>query len=194
MATIRDSTCRDQLIVAIGDVFIRRDTRMPGSLKFEFEECGAWKKLLHFDCYSVELLAFRVGWSFSYIAPQQVKGKAFGFGLQSAMNSAVNDVLRTASRTNFNALEITQVMKRRVVGTHYVHILAHPRQLRPNPFLRDTDSYYFPNRTQNPETDFPKSSIPIAAIDGTTTLRFPSDKHCHREQYREAWHFLTEPA
>jgi hypothetical protein len=158
MATIPKNASRKEHTITVGDVFIRSDTQIPDGLRFEFEEFGRWKKLLRVDSYSIEVLALRVGWSFSYIAPQQVKGNAFGFGLQSAANGALNDVLRAASRTSFNALEITQVMQHRVVGTHYIHILAHPRQLRPNPYLRNPDPYYFPNHTQDPEPIFRRAA------------------------------------
>jgi hypothetical protein len=161
MATIRKSSSRKdqkEQTLTVGDVFIRSDTQMPGGLQFEFEEYGRWKKLVRVDCHSVEALAPRVGWSFSYIAPQQVSGKAFGLGLQSAANSALNEVLRAAGRTNFNALEITHLIKHRVVGTHYIHIVAHPRQLRPNPYLRNPDPYYFPNRAQDLEPIFRRAA------------------------------------
>jgi hypothetical protein len=132
----------------VGNVFIKDGTPLPSSSHFDFADCGSWKKLMHVDSYTVELMALRSGWHFSYIITA-VKGSAFGLTQHSAIDGAMKRVIEAVSRFSFNSLEITEVTFHKTLVVHHVDVVANPRHLWPNPFLHDLDPHCYSNTLGN---------------------------------------------
>jgi hypothetical protein len=117
-------------------VFIENSARLPQGFRFAFEHCHGWKKLVDANVYAVELVALCVGWHFVCIA-QTIKENDFGYGLESAINGAIKKVMKAVSKSGFNSFEVTRIMGHRMLNMHYVTVFAQPRQLRPEPFIRN---------------------------------------------------------
>jgi hypothetical protein len=60
-------------------------------------------------------------------------------GKQRAMNHALPKAAEVVSRSTVNSLEVIDITSRQMFSGHYAHAIVQPRQLRPNPFIRDPD-------------------------------------------------------
>jgi hypothetical protein len=128
--------------ISAGNVFIKNEIRVPDCLNFEGQEYSSWKKLLGVSSGTIELIALRAGWSFSYVAPAVVS-QGWGFQRQSALDAAIRRMMSAVLRLGFNSLEIKRIGVHYILPFHHVSLVATPHQLRPNPFLRDPDPYYY---------------------------------------------------
>jgi hypothetical protein len=136
---------RQSHAISIGTVLIRNDVLLPPWFYFRIEECGDWKKVLDATAYELELLARRTGWSFSYIEPP-VKGGTVNVGKRPRINNALKKIMDAVRKSGFNSFEITDITIHRMLAMHYISLTVHPRQLRPNPFIRDPYPYHHPHQ------------------------------------------------
>jgi hypothetical protein len=59
-----------------------------------------------------------------------------------ALREGLKKILTETEAQNFNPLEIVGITTKRFLGWCYVRVVAHPRQVKHNPFLRDLDPYH----------------------------------------------------
>ena len=130
--------------LSVGSILIKGGTSLPDWFRFNYEEYDGWKKLLDADGHGVERTALATGWRFSYIMPALESG-AFGLTRESATHRALKRVMKLARLTDFNSLEITKIVVRRLLGLHHVTLLAHLRHLQATPFLTNGGSYHYPH-------------------------------------------------
>ena len=130
---------------------------MPECVRFVSQQYNSWKKLVDVSGYTVELMARRAGWCFSYLT-SMVEAGSLGLTRESATRSAVEKVMDKVDRCGFNALEIVGIATHHIFGLHYVSVVAVPRQMQPSPRLRDPYPYYYPNSFQDFETIFWKAA------------------------------------
>jgi hypothetical protein len=141
-------------VASAGNVFLKNSAQMPECLRFVSEPYGSWKKLVDVGGHTLELMARRAGWYFSYLA-SIVEAGTLRSSLESATRSAVEKVMENVDRCGFNALEIVGITTHRVLGLRYVRVVAVPRQLQPSPRLRDPyPYYYYPKGFEDFETIF----------------------------------------
>ena len=151
---VKTSTFPTPLVLATnqdihaGSVLIKSDARLPESLHFESKKHGAWKVLADANGFEVERRLSDVGWHFSFVVPE-IKLAALSFNRNQAMRTALKRVFAAVDAQDLNALEIVKVTAKRILGLHYVTIVAHPRHAKDSPYLRDLDPYYVSRNVWN---------------------------------------------
>lgn len=134
--------------ISVGNIFVKKGMRVPNSLDFASQEYLSWKKLLGVNSVRLELTARKAGWSFSLVAPT-LATDGLGFQRHSALEHALGKMMSSVLRIGFNSIEVKRIGVHHLLLAYYVHLVAAPRQLRPNPFLRDIDPYYFPQSIEH---------------------------------------------
>lgn len=81
------------------------------------------------------------GWHFFFIVPA-ISAGALSFDRNKALKKGLKKILTETEAKNFNALEIVEITTRRFLGLCYVRFVAHPRQVKHSPYLRDLDPYH----------------------------------------------------
>lgn len=129
-----------------GSVLLHPDVRLPKSVHFALKEYGSWKILTGVNGFAVERRLSEVGWHFFFIVPA-ISAGALSSDRNKALRKGLKKILTETEAQNFNALEIVEITTKRFLGLCYVKVVAHPRQVKHNPFLRDLDPYH--HTTQN---------------------------------------------
>ncbi len=88
--------------VSVGNVFVRNSARMPECLGFVSEQYASWKKLVDVSGHTLELMARRAGWCFSYLT-SMVEAASLGLTRNSATQRAIEKVTDKVERCGFNA-------------------------------------------------------------------------------------------
>ena len=144
---------RHTVPISPGTAFIRDTVTLPSWFQFGFQKYGGWKRILYVNSHAVELVAVKAGWRFSYIA-SAASAWAIGLQSQSVMNRALRRVMEVFVSSGFNSFEITEITSRRILGSYYTRIEAHPRLLWPSPFLRRLNPHRYTNIAQDFEPIF----------------------------------------
>jgi|SRR5579872_831743 len=153
-AAVKASTFPTPLILATiedihaGSVLIKSDARLPESLHFAPKQHGAWKVLTDANGFEVERRLSEVGWHFFFMVPE-IKIAALSFNRNQAIRTALKRVFAAVDALELNALEIVKITAKRILGLHYVTIVAHARHAKNNPYLRDLDPSYIPRNVWN---------------------------------------------
>jgi hypothetical protein len=79
------------------------------------------------------------GWNFFFMAELK-KRSVFGLSRRGALRSAAKKILSQAQRDAFNAVKITELIHRQVLGLHYVTICANFRSLQKSPHLNSVSA------------------------------------------------------
>ena len=124
-----------------GSVLLHPDVGLPESVHFRLKEYGSWKILTGVNGFAVERRLSEAGWHFFFIVPA-ISAGALSSDRNKALREALKKILTEMEAQNFNALEIVGITTKRFLGWCYVRVVAHPRQVKHNPFLRDLDPYH----------------------------------------------------
>lgn len=120
--------------IAVGAVLVKADTPLPEILAHDWRRIGSW--LMHFDGARVEQTLREVNWHFFYVVPS-ISARAIAFDRENAVAAAFERLLLDSGRLTVNALEITAVKVRHVLGIHFAQVAARPRHVRPGPYASD---------------------------------------------------------
>jgi len=151
---VKTSTLPTPLVLATlqdihaGSVLIKSDARLPEALHFESKQHGTWKVLTDTNGFEVERMLSEVGWHFFFLVPE-IKIAALSFNRNQAIRTALKKVFAAVDEQDLNALEIVKITAKRILGLHYVSIVAHPRHAKNSPYLRDLDPSYMPRNVWN---------------------------------------------
>jgi|SRR5581483_5267236 len=129
--------------IRAGSVLIKSSARLPESVRFESKQYGHWKVLAGVDGFAVERALSEVGWHFFFIVPE-TRAAAVSWTPQGAARKALKKVTMAIEAKNFNALEIAEITTKHFLGLYYTRVVAHAREVKGSPFLRDLDPYYTP--------------------------------------------------
>ena len=118
-----------------GKILIKEDAALPSLLPFKSESCvPGWKSVTHLDGYELDRRIRGAGWNLFYLA-NEIKTNVFGFHGQERIRTAIARIVTNVAMKKFNALEITRVASKRLLGVPYVSVSAHPRHIQPSMFL-----------------------------------------------------------
>lgn len=124
-----------QSSVKVGTVLLKRWPGMPPLMAFEPDTSfGAWSVVQAEDEVSLESKIKAAGWNFFYMAAE-VQSMYIGSLGTAKVESAVQRILRMVKMENFNALEITAIVRRHFLGMPYVTVLAHSRHMQESCYL-----------------------------------------------------------
>jgi len=151
--------------VLCGNVFIKSGTPLPEHFQFTFEDWGGWKRLMDLDSNTLEHVAIRTGWHFSFITTA-IEASGFDLRLPLAMRSALKKIMGTLEQSSFNSFEITQAGSHRVLLLYHADVVANPRHLWPNPFLQEPDPHHYPNGPRDFRTVFWKAAEAGHTVEG----------------------------
>ena len=127
--------------VRAGSVLLRPDVGLPESVHFRSKRYGSWKILTEMNGFEVERRLSEAGWHFFFIVPA-ISAGVLSFDRSKALKKGLKKILTETEAQNFNALEIVEITTRRFLGLCYVRVVAHPRQVKHSPYLRDLDRYH----------------------------------------------------
>lgn len=121
--------------VADGCTFLVNGLIVPPSLRFEGRPyADGWRILSNLKSSEIDTRARDCGWNFFFMA-ELTKRSVFGLSRRSALRSATKKILSQAKSDAFNAVEITELIHRQLLGLHYVTVGAHFRSLQKNSHL-----------------------------------------------------------
>lgn len=133
--------------MTIGTIFIEEGTSSPSSLKLESEPySNGWRSIKNLNGCELDRRLRAVGWNLFSLA--QIKASVFGFNRERAVRRAVKRVLAKVKSDDFNALEISQVAVKRLLGLTYVAVSAYARHLQESMFLLDDKRFAELNRAR----------------------------------------------
>jgi hypothetical protein len=93
------------------------------------------------DGFAVEYRLLEAGWHFLFMVPGISIG-ALSSSRNGAIRRALKGILTAVAEQHFNGLEIVEITTRRFLGAHHARVVAHPRQVKNSPFVRDPDPYH----------------------------------------------------
>jgi hypothetical protein len=146
-AGVETATTRAPVVIAttedirVGSVLIKSDARLPESPRFESKQYGPWKLITRVDGFAVERRLSEAGWYFFFMVPGITIG-SLSCSRNGAIRRGLKKVLAAIEEQSSNALEIVEITTKRFLGLHYASVVAHPRQVKNSPFVRDLDPYH----------------------------------------------------
>jgi hypothetical protein len=124
-----------------GSILIKSDAQLPQSVSFGSKQYGAWKLLTGVDGFAVERRLSEARWHFFFIVPA-ISAGALSSDRNKALRKGLKKILTETEAQNFKALEIVEIATKRFLGLFYVRVVAHLRQVKHSPYLRDLDPYH----------------------------------------------------
>ena len=113
-----------------GTILITEGARLPESLLLESEPYGyGWRLVKNLDSRGLDQIIGQAGWDFFYIA-SVVEANAFGSDEKKTTRKAIKQVIANLKSKNFNCLEITRVVAKRLLGLSCVSVSAHSRHIQ----------------------------------------------------------------
>jgi hypothetical protein len=110
-------------------------------VQFESKRYGSWNLLTGANGFEAGRTLSAAGWHFFLMVPA-MRFAALSAHRNRGLWKALKRVLCEIERQGFNAAEITEIKTRRFLGLYYVKVVAHARQVKNSPFLRDLDPQY----------------------------------------------------
>src|SRR6202158_5499066 len=104
-------------------------------LNLESEPCsGNWSVLKVLDSFALDRKIHAAGWNFFFMAAQ-VKVMFVGTVGVVKIQNALKRILGKVKQQQFNGLEVTQIVARRLLGVPYVTVSAHSRHMQQSCYL-----------------------------------------------------------
>jgi hypothetical protein len=113
----------------VGTVMIRKDLLLPVGMDLVMESYSENWKSLALDAPGVQRAIQLSGWRLFFMAGE-ISAIAFGSGSPKNVRRAVLRIVNKVQHTDFNAIEVTKISKRRLIGIPYIRIAAHSRHLQ----------------------------------------------------------------
>jgi hypothetical protein len=122
-------------VIQAGSVLIQEGTLFPEALQIESEPCVLGQRLVkNFDGPALDRAVRQAGWTFFCLAGE-IKSTVLGFDTEKMARRAVARILANSKETEFNSLEITQVVSKRFLGVPYLSVVAQSRHIQESLFL-----------------------------------------------------------
>ena len=126
--------------VVDGSMFLVNGLIAPPSLRFAGRPYSdGWRILSNLQSSEIGTRAGDCGWNFFFMA-ELTKRSVFGLSRGAALRSAAKKILSQAQRDAFNAVKITELIHRQVLGLHYVTICANFRSLQKSSHLNSVSA------------------------------------------------------
>jgi hypothetical protein len=116
-------------------IFIREKTRLPAGVTVESETfLPGWRSIRNLDGRELGRKIENAKWNYFYLAGA-MKATVLGRNGRATLGRAVQRVLAKKQSQNFNSLEITKTVSRRLLGVPYLTISAHFRHIQEGTYL-----------------------------------------------------------
>jgi hypothetical protein len=120
---------------ALPTIFVKENTLLPAGLALQSEAfLPGWRSLTNLDGRQLGRKIEHANWNFFYLAGP-IKTTVLGREGLSAIGRAVKRVLAKQQNQSFNALEITKIISKRILGVPYLSISAHSRHIQEGMYL-----------------------------------------------------------
>jgi len=132
-----------QIAVAFGKgtILIQRGTLLPDALLLESEPfTHGWRVVKSLDGYGLNRKISSVRWIFFYLAGE-IQVTIFGAYGPAKVRRAAKRILSKRKLEPFNALEITDVVRKRFLGIPCTTVIAHSRHIQESWFLKKGRSF-----------------------------------------------------
>ena len=122
-------------------IFIRENTRLPVSVTLESETfLPGWRSIKNLDGRELGRKIENAKWIYFYLAGP-VKATVLGGESLATLRKAVQRVLAKKQSQNYNSLEITKIISRRLLGVPYLTISAHFRHIQEGMYLVSVEDF-----------------------------------------------------
>jgi hypothetical protein len=136
-------------------IFVKENVLLPAGLAFESEAfLPGWRSVTNLDGRQLGRKIEHANWNFFYLAGP-IKTTVLGREGLPALRRAVKRVLAKQQNQSFNALEITKIISKRILGVPYLSISAHARHIQEGMYLVSAKDF----RMRDPSTT---PSAPLA--------------------------------
>ena len=100
---------------------------------------GDWSRVTALDGASLDKKIRAAGWNCFFLA---AKMNATNFGAMNAENvlSALQRIIRRVRHKNFNCIEVTGIVAKRLLGVPYITISAHSRHIQKSNLLESAET------------------------------------------------------
>jgi hypothetical protein len=122
--------------IAAGKILVREGTEFPRAVRPQSEPYAAgWRLVDNLDGYQLGRQIQDAGWTF-FCQAGGLKAMAFGMDEQKTVRRAVERILAQVKSEEFNSLEITRIVHRRLLGVlPYASVSARSRHVQESVFL-----------------------------------------------------------
>jgi hypothetical protein len=111
-------------------IFLREDTLLPPNLSIELEAfLPGWRVVRNLDRSALARNIEAAKWYFFYLAGE-IRTTVLGRDRPRTLRRAVKHILAKRDDEKSNALEITEVVSRRVLGIPFTSVTAHSRHIQ----------------------------------------------------------------
>jgi hypothetical protein len=143
--------------ITLPTIFIRVNTLLPAGFALDSEAfLPGWRALTKIDGRELGRKIAHAKWNYFYLAGV-MKVTVLGREGLPALRRAVKSILAKQQNQNFNSLEITKIISRRLLGVPYLTISAHSRHIQESMYLVAVQDFRLRDQV-------PKPSVPLAAI------------------------------
>jgi hypothetical protein len=140
-------TTNEVSAIRSGTVLIHDKAVLPGGIEFKTQPIvPGWHVVRDSSSADLDRAITKAGWHFFYLA-EELEESALGRSPAAALTKAVQKLATKMERDHRNALEITGVRLRPLLGLCYARLRAHPRHVKKTPFLIDRSD----NRLAQPQ-------------------------------------------
>jgi hypothetical protein len=121
--------------VQVGTILVKDSPLVPEHFGLDIEHySGNWNVVKTLDAFALERKIRGAGWSFSFMA-EEVKGISFGaVGVKKVQNT-LHRIFRKVRQQPFNALEVTGIVLKRLLGVPFTIVSAHSRHIQQSCYL-----------------------------------------------------------
>jgi hypothetical protein len=121
--------------IKTGAVLIKEGMLMPEAVNFESDSCTrGWRSVKNLDGYTLGRKIRAAGWTFFCIAGD-IQATVFGSEGQKTVRRAVDRILETLKRKQFNSLEVVRVSSKRFLGMTFTTVSARSRHIQESMIL-----------------------------------------------------------
>jgi hypothetical protein len=130
-------TTNEVSAIRSGTVLIHDKAVLPGGIEFRTQPIvPGWHVIRDRSSADLDRAIAKAGWHFFYLA-EELEESALGRSPGAALKKAVQKLATRMERDHRNALEITDIRLRPLLGLCYARLRAHPRHVKKTPFLVD---------------------------------------------------------
>src|ERR1700731_469608 len=116
--------------VQVGAILIEAGPAMTNLFGIESEPyCGSWSVVKALNGFALDRKIHAAGWNFFFMAAE-VKVMFFGAVGAKKIQNALRRILAKVKLQDFNGLEVTGIVAKRVLGVPYVTVSAHSRHVQ----------------------------------------------------------------
>ena len=123
--------------VRIGTVMMQAGTLMPASMRVEAAPYSrTWQMIKNLDADSLDRQLRTAGWNLFFMAAN-LQGFAWGRFSEKTLQTAIKRMLGRATLSEFNCLQVTEILAKRFLGFSYIRVSGHSRHIQQSAFLKE---------------------------------------------------------